>query len=162
MKRLIALLLTLVMLLSIVPAVSAANFTDVKAGAFYAEAVDWAVANGVTSGTSATTFSPDNTCSRGEVATFLWRALGKPTPSNTNNPFQDVPAGRFYTTPVLWALENGVTSGTSATTFTPDKACTRGEVVTFLWRAMGKPAPSRPPRTPISVPRKPHFSKVLM
>ena len=142
MKKLIALLLTLAMLLSIVPAAAAASFTDVKAGAFYAEAVDWAVANGVTAGTSATTFSPDNTCSRGEVVTFLWRAMGKPAPSNTDNPFSDVPEGRFYTTPVLWALEQGVTSGTSATTFTPDKACTRGEVVTFLWRAMGKPTPT--------------------
>ncbi len=118
------------------------NFKDVKPGAYYADAVAWAVANSVTSGTSATTFSPDAGCTRGQVVTFLWRAAGSPEPTGTKNPFKDVKSDAYYYKAVLWAVENGITSGTSATTFSPEDVCTRGQIVTFLWRANGKPTPS--------------------
>lgn len=116
-----------------------APFTDVGSEAYYYDAVLWAVQNSVTSGTSATTFSPNDPCTRGQIVTFLWRAAGSPKPSSTNGPFTDVKAGAYYYDAVLWAVENGITSGTSATTFSPDAACTRGQTVTFLWRAAGSP-----------------------
>ena len=119
------------------------NFKDVKPGAYYADAVAWAVAKGVTTGTSATTFSPDEGCTRGQVVTFLWRAAGSPEPVGAKNPFRDVKSDAYYYKAVLWAVENGITSGTSATTFSPEDVCTRGQIVTFLWRANGKPSPSK-------------------
>ena len=109
--------------------------------AYYAGAVSWAVANGVTNGTSQTNFSPDKACTRGQVVTFLWRACGSPEPKNTSNPFTDVNSGDYYYKAVLWAKETGVTSGTSATKFSPGNGCTRAQVVTFLWRANGQPVP---------------------
>lgn len=114
-------------------------FIDVKSNAYYFEPVSWAVANGITSGTSATTFSPDNACTRGQAVTFLWRAAGKPAPKSSHNPFTDVKPGQYYYDAVLWAVENGVTNGTSATTFSPDATCNRGQIVTFLYRAEGEP-----------------------
>ena len=119
----------------------AIEFEDVPKGAYYEDAVNWAVAKGVTQGISATKFGPDNGCTRGQVVTFLWRAAGEPAPKSTNNPFTDVSAGDYYYTAVLWAVENGVTAGTSATTFSPNSTCTRGQIVTFLYRANGSPAP---------------------
>lgn len=116
---------------------AAAPFTDVVDGSYYADAVDWAVENGVTSGTSATTFSPDAACTRGQVVTFLWRAMGSPEPVGTADPFTDVDSGSYYDKAVLWAVENGITSGTGAATFSPDATVTRGQVVTFLWRSAG-------------------------
>ncbi len=126
-------------------------FTDVTAGAYYYDAVLWAVQNGVTSGTSATTFSPDASCTRGQIVTFLWRAAGSPKPASNSNPFTDVKAGAYYYDAVLWAVEKGITSGTSATTFSPDASCTRGQTVTFLYRAAGssKPASNSNPFTDI-------------
>ena len=118
-------------------------FEDVDPNEYYVPAVSWAVAKGVTAGTSATTFSPDEGCTRGQVVTFLWRAAGQPEPSGTKNPFKDVKSGEYYYNAVLWAVENGITSGTSATTFSPEDVCTRGQIVTFLWRANGKPTPSK-------------------
>ena len=115
-------------------------FTDVAPGAYYYDAVQWAVKAGVTAGKTATTFAPAAPCTRGQVVTFLWRAMGKPAPKTTVNPFTDVPASAYYSQAVLWAYETGITGGTTATTFSPDKPCTRGQVVTFLWRAEGKPA----------------------
>ena len=114
-------------------------FTDVQSGAYYYDAVLWAVEKNITSGTSAATFSPNNPCTRGQIVTFLWRAAGSPKPTSSNNPFIDVKAGAYYYDAVLWAVEKGITSGTSATTFSPDTACTRGQTVTFLWRAAGSP-----------------------
>ena len=114
-------------------------FTDVKSGAYYYDAVLWAVEKKITSGTSATTFSPNNPCTRGQIVTFLWRAAGSPKPTSSNNPFIDVKAGAYYYDAVLWAVEKGITSGTSATTFSPNTVCTRGQTVTFLWRAAGSP-----------------------
>ena len=115
-------------------------FADVPKDAYYHDAVLWAYENGVTSGTSATTFSPNATCTRGQVVTFLWRACGSPEPSTTTNPFADVSESDYFYKAVLWAVEKGITAGTSATTFSPAATCTSGQVVTFLWRANGSPA----------------------
>ena len=114
-------------------------FVDVKEGAYYYDAVLWAVDQKITSGTSATTFSPDASCTRAQMVTFLWRAAGSPKAGNTKNPFTDVKADAYYYDAVLWAVEKGVTSGTSATTFSPDATVTRGQTVTFLYRNAGSP-----------------------
>jgi cytochrome c2 len=121
---------------------AAMPFTDVPENEYYTQPVAWAVAQGVTTGTSATTFSPNSPCTRSQVVTFLWRAAGSPEPTTTANPFADVKAGQFYYKAVLWAVENGITTGVSATAFKPDDVCTRSQVVTFLWRFAGKPAVS--------------------
>ncbi len=118
------------------------KFTDMPAGGSWShEAIDWAILNNITTGTSATTFRPSMDCSRGQIVTFLWRAAGSPKASVTEHPFTDVTPGAYYYDAMLWAVENGITSGSSATTFSPDRICSRSEVVTFLWRASGKPAP---------------------
>ena len=117
-------------------------FQDVPDDAYYFEAVNWAVANNVTNGTSETTFSPNVGCTRAQVVTFLWRAAGQPEPTEGTNPFTDVKEGTYYYKAVLWAVEKGITNGTSETTFDPDEPCTRGQIVTFLWRRAGKPAPT--------------------
>ena len=115
-------------------------FTDIAPGAYYEKAVVWAVENGITYGTTANTFSPDDACTRGQIVTFLWRMAGKPIAQSRNNPFIDVKEGAFCYEAVLWAVESGITYGTTATTFCPDEPCTRGQAVTFLWRYAGKPA----------------------
>lgn len=117
-------------------------FTDVPSGAYYEDAVVWAVKKGITSGTSATTFNPDGSCTRAQAVTFLWRAAGSPEPKSAAMPFTDVPAGSYFEKAVLWAVENGITKGTSDTTFSPDASCTRAQIVTFLWCAGGSPAVS--------------------
>ena len=116
------------------------RFTDVPADAYYAEAVKWAVEKGITSGTSATTFSPQNICNRAQLVTFLWRASGSPAPVGKKTPFTDVPASAYYYNAVLWAVEQQITSGTSATTFSPNSSLNRAQAVTFLYRAAGSPA----------------------
>ena len=113
-------------------------FEDVPDGTYFTEPVLWAAEEGIASGTSATTFSPNNTCTRGEFVTFLYRFAGSPSIGDVDNPFEDVDEGRFYYRPVLWAVEQKVTAGTSETTFSPKKICTRGEIVTFLYRYMGE------------------------
>ena len=120
------------------PEPSSANnpFTDVKESDYFYQPVLWAKENKITSGTSATTFSPMNPCTRGQIMTFLWIALGRPEPASENNPFTDVSAGDYFYKPVLWAVEKGITAGTSATTFSPGKACTRAQAMTFLYKAM--------------------------
>lgn len=118
------------------------QFTDVPSGAYYEDAVIWAVKKGITSGTSATTFDPDGSCTRAQAVTFLWRAAGSPEPKSAAMPFTDVPAGSYFEKAVLWAVENGITKGTSDTTFSPDASCTRAQIVTFLWRANGSHAVS--------------------
>ena len=119
---------------------TAPPFTDVPTGTYYYAPVLWAVDHAITTGTSATTFSPNTPCTRAQAVTFLWRAAGSPAPRSSENPFTDVQAGRFYTQAVLWAVEQGITKGTSASTFSPDADCTRAQIVTFLWRAQGAPA----------------------
>ena len=116
------------------------SFIDVVPGAYYEDAVAWAVKYGITTGTSADTFSPDAGTTRAQVVTFLWRAAGKPT-VNYAMSFRDVPSD-YYTEAVRWAVSKGITDGTSADTFSPDAVCTRAQIVTFLWRTMGKPAAS--------------------
>ena len=111
---------------------------DVPAGAYYEDAVAWAVKNGITAGASDTTFAPDATCTRAQAVTFLWRAAGSPAPKSTEMPFADVAADSYYYSAVLWAMENGITSGTGADTFSPDATCTRAQIVTFLWRCMAE------------------------
>ena len=110
-------------------------FEDVQKGSFYEKAVLWAVENGITTGTDATHFSPGTVCNRATVVTFLYRAFGSPQVENTGNPFTDVPAGQWFTAPVLWAVQEGITNGTSATTFGPGTSCNRAQIVTFLYRA---------------------------
>ena len=117
-------------------------FTDVHAEDYYYDAVLWAAQEGVTGGTSATTFDPDGSCTRAQAVTFLWRAAGSPEPKSAAMPLTDVPAGSYFEKAVLWAVENGITKGTSDTTFSPDDSCTRAQIVTFLWRAGGSPAVS--------------------
>ena len=124
----------------LVPEVPGTSFTDVPAGAYYEEAVGWAVKEGITKGTSDSTFTPDGVCTRAQAVTFLWRAAGSPAAKAASLPFADVKAGSYYDDAVRWAVENGVTVGTSATTFSPNATCSRAQIVTFLWRAQKSPA----------------------
>ena len=124
----------------LVPEVPGTSFTDVPTGAYYEEAVGWAVEKGITKGTSDSTFTPDGVCTRAQAVTFLWRAAGSPAAKAGSLPFADVKAGSYYDDAVRWAVENGVTVGTSATTFSPNATCSRAQIVTFLWRAQKSPA----------------------
>ena len=114
-----------------------APFTDVPEDSYYVDAVDWAYANEITTGTSSTTFSPEGNCTRGQVVTFLWRAAGKPTPTSKVNPFTDVKESDYFYEAVLWAVEQGITKGTSETAFSPKQTCSSAHIITFLYRAMG-------------------------
>lgn len=114
-------------------------FTDVPEKSFYYEPVLWAVDQGITNGTSPTTFSPNSDLLRSQVVVMLWRAAGKPEPASMDNPFTDVPAGSSYLKAVLWAVEEGITNGLTPTTFGPLGVCTRAQVVTFLWRYLDQP-----------------------
>lgn len=129
---------------------SAQTFVDVPENAYYAPAVNWAVEKGVTEGTSATTFSPDAACTRAQIVTFLYRAAGSPAVKSTVNPFTDVSASDYYYNAVLWAVENGITTGTSETTFSPNESCTRAQCVTFLYRAVGSAATAKASFTDVS------------
>ena len=113
-------------------------FTDVKAGKYYYNAVMWAVENKITGGATETTFGIGKPCTREQVVTFLWKAAGAPAPKSTANPFTDVKAGKYYYNAVLWAVENGITGGATETTFGVGKPCTRAQVVTFLYKAVGE------------------------
>ena len=115
-------------------------FVDVATGSYYEDAVDWAVENGITQGTDDTHFSPDGICTRAQAVTFLWRAAGSPKPETRAMPFTDVPVGSYYYDAVLWAVENGITKGTSDTTFSPNMTCSRAQIVAFLWRSEKSPA----------------------
>ena len=118
------------------PIVGGSNpFTDVKESDYFYNAVLWAVSQGITSGTSATTFSPYNPCTRAQVMSFLYKAMGSPEVSSSN-PFTDVKESDYFYAPVLWAVSQGITNGTSATTFGPYNTCTRAQVMTFLYKAM--------------------------
>lgn len=120
-----------------------AAFTDMPACGNWAHTpIDWAVSGGITNGTSATTFGPGDTCTRGQIVTFLWRSAGQPAPKSHTCAFTDVKSSDYYYNAILWAVENGITNGTGAATFDPNSNCTRGQIVTFLWRAKGEPKPS--------------------
>ena len=116
-------------------------FVDVAEGSYYEEAIDWAVEKGITNGVSSNTFAPNDPCTRAQIVTFLWRAAGSPAPKSMSS-FTDVPADAFYAKAVAWAVENGITSGTGESKFSPNSTCTRAQAVTFLYRASGSPAVS--------------------
>ena len=116
------------------------EFIDVPAGSYYYDAVLWAVENGITTGASASRFDPNGICTRAQAVTFLWRAAGSPAAKSAVMPFADVKVGSYYYDAVLWAVENGITKGTSETMFSPDATCSRAQIVTFLWRSQKSPA----------------------
>ena len=114
---------------------ASASFADVPANAYFADAVKWAVDKGITNGLTDTMFGPYESCTRAQIVTFLWRAAGSPEPKAMSS-FSDVPASAYYAKAVAWAVENGITNGMTETTFAPDATCTRGQSVTFLYRAL--------------------------
>ena len=116
-------------------------FVDVAEGSYYEEAIDWAVEKGITNGVSSNMFAPNDPCTRAQIVTFLWRAAGSPAPKSMSS-FMDVPTDAFYAKAVAWAVENGITSGTGESKFSPNSTCTRAQAVTFLYRASGSPAVS--------------------
>ena len=109
------------------------DFSDVEKDQYYYDPVYWALENGITGGMNATDFKPNSTCTRGQIMTFLWRINGSPEPDPNNNPFTDVTSDRFFYKPILWAYQSGMTAGTTATTFSPEAYCSRGQVVQFIW-----------------------------
>ena len=142
LKTVITAVLTAVMIFSAVPCAAgetALPFGDVEPTDYFYEAVVWAYSEGVTTGTTETEFSPLDTCTRGQVVTFLWRAVGEPEPEGKDNPFSDVKESEYYSKPILWAVENGITNGTAADRFSPDATCSNAHILTFIWRAMGEP-----------------------
>ena len=121
----------------VVPGSASSTFTDVSDNAYYANAVTWALQNEVTTGTTSTTFSPSAAVTRGQAVTFLWRAMGRPNVTNVVNPFKDVAADEYYTMAILWAVQQGITNGTSETTFSPQQTLVQDQMLTFLCRANG-------------------------
>lgn len=117
-------------------------FRDISINDYYFTPVMWAVEENITSGLNASQFAPNATCTRAQVVTFLWRTMGSPLPKTTKNPFKDVSKNAYYYKAVLWAVENGITSGLNATTFGSETACSRAQVATFLWRILNKPNPT--------------------
>ena len=115
------------------------SFFDVPTGQYYTDAVEWAVSNGITTGTGTAVFSPEQSCTRGQAVTFLWRAAGEPKGSASAS-FTDVPSNAYYADAVKWAVANGITSGTGNGRFSPDQVCTRAQIVTLMYRAVGSPA----------------------
>ena len=120
------------------PKSSESPFTDVKAGSYYYEAVLWAVENGIVYGVSDTRFAPNQTCTRGHIVSFLYRSKGRPQVNEAENTFTDLVPGAYYYDAVLWAVENGITAGVGNNRFAPDQTCTRGQIVSFLYRANNK------------------------
>lgn len=129
--------------------VEVSPFADVATDAYYYDAVKWAVNKGITNGVSETLFGPDQACTRAQIVTFLWRTAGSPEPKSGSS-FADVAADAYYAKAVAWAVENGITKGTSETTFHPDETCTRAQGVTFLYRALGKLAAAQAGFTDVS------------
>ena len=117
-------------------------FADVAAGCYAYDPAIWAHHDGIASGVSAGLFAPDRTCTRGQMVTFLWRFAGCPKPTGSENPFTDVRPGSYYSDAVRWAVEQGISTGTGSGSFSPEKTCTRGQMVTFLWRFSGRPVPT--------------------
>lgn len=134
-------LLALALALCLCTAPVQAAFSDVPADQYYSEAVAWAAAQSIAGGENGT-FSPDAPCTTAQILTFLWRAKGCPEPKTKTNPFTDVSSSSAFYKAILWAAENNITTGTTSSTFNPGGTCTSGHVVTFLWRANGKPAAS--------------------
>lgn len=145
-KRIFLFLCAISLILSAIPAYAAGeqSFTDVPVGAYYTDAVAWAVENGITGGVGGGRFDPDGTCTRSQTVTFLWRAYGSPEPAGKESPFTDVNKNDFFFKAALWASEKGITGGVGGGRFAPNDPCTRSQMVTFLWRAAGKPPVSEP------------------
>lgn len=122
-----------------VPSASSDVFADVKKDDYYYDAVKWAKEEKIAAGTTASSFSPSEICTRAQVLAFLYRASGRPEISSEKNPFEDIGPSNYYYKPVLWAIEKGISVGTSSTTFSPDSECTRAQIITFLWRSQGSP-----------------------
>lgn len=137
------------------------GFVDVNTSDYFYEAVNWAAAEGITAGTDAAHFSPSQSCTRAQVVTFLWRAAGGPEPLSTGTAFTDVALGAYYEKAVRWAVENGITAGTSAAKFSPNAICTRAQVVTFLWRATGGPEPENTSTTFTDVTPGAYYEKAV-
>ncbi len=141
-KRSVVLALVLVMSCLTGVASAAGSFVDVKEGDYFHTPVLWAVDNEITSGVGDNRFGPFNACTRAQVVTFLWRAAGSPGPNAYNNPFDDVDSGDYFYAAVLWAVEKGITAGVSDISFGPSQTCTRGQIVTFLWKFKNSPEPN--------------------
>ncbi|MBO4937763.1 MAG: S-layer homology domain-containing protein [Oscillospiraceae bacterium] len=141
MRKVLSMVLAIAMVMSLASVAFAASFTDVEEGQFYNQPINWAVENKITNGLSATEFGINVDCSRAQVVTFLYRVAGSPEVTG-ENPFEDVLEGEYYTNAVLWAVSEGITNGLSTTEFGVNVACSRAQVVTFLWRAAGSPAPA--------------------
>ena len=137
-------------------------FTDVPGDSFYFAPVAWALENNITNGLTATEFGPNAACNRAQVVTFLWRAEGCPEPTATSHSFVDVQAGSFYEKAVLWAVEQGIANGLSATEFGPNAACNRAQVVTFLWRAEGCPEPTATSHSFVDVQAGSFYEKAVL
>ena len=142
--RYLGLLLALVLVCSLLAPTAAASgqFTDVPDGAYYYDAVEWAVTRGITNGKTPTRFAPNDPCTRAQMVTFLWRMNGSPVVPNQTVPFTDVPASSYYYNAVLWATTQGITDGTDATHFSPNQTVTRAQAVTMIWRADGAKKPA--------------------
>ena len=125
---------------TIIPTVIDPIFTDVQdSSKYYYVPVYWAVSHSITGGTSETTFTPSQGCTRAQIVTFLWAAAGRPE-VNTSNPFTDISSSNYYYKAVLWAVNKGITTGTTSTTFSPKKVCTRAQAMTFIWKYLGSPS----------------------
>lgn len=142
--------------------ITAMYFKDIKTEDYFYQPVVWAVQNGITSGTTLSTFSPSDGCTRAQNAVFLWRAAGCPQPQGKPLPFTDVKAGSWYEDAIRWAYEQGITAGTSATAFSPDMTCTRGQVVTFLWRMHGSPEPKSNKNSFTDIKKSDYFYKASL
>ncbi len=114
-------------------------FWDIPSESYYSAPVVWAAGEGIAKGVSLLSFRPFDACTRAQVVTFLWRAAGEPQPEPGANPFSDVPETAYYRDAVLWVMQEGITLGTASDSFSPDRICTRGQAVTFLWRMAGSP-----------------------
>lgn len=136
------------------------DVTDPKS--YYYEPVYWAVENRITAGYTTTSFAPDMACTRGQVVTFLWRAAGQPEPKSTACSFNDVPSNAYYYKAVLWAVENNITSGLNNTTFAPDQECTRGQIVTFMYRFAGQPSTATTSCAFVDVPADAYYYKAIL
>ena len=145
-------------------ALTGTPFVDVKKSAYYFDAVRWAIAQTprITAGTDATHFSPNKICTRAEMVTFLWNVFGRPEPEQDDAPFVDVKTKDYFYKAVLWAKQNGFTSGVDATHFNPKGSCTRAEAVTFLWSVKGKPALTEEQKTPFTdVAEKQYYANAV-
>ena len=147
-KRLLSFFLSFILVLAAFPTALAAEktyvepFTDVSTKQYYAQAVAWAVQNGITSGTASDKFSPNMGCTRAQIVVFLWRMAGSPEPTIAKNPFRDVKKKEYYYQAMLWAYGNNFVSGTAPDCFSPDRICTRAEAMTILWRVAGSAMPT--------------------